>query len=142
MCQGSRKVFSVFQREYILRNPPCKREPRTRTFWATAGWELRRKCSRGCRRWARGQRGSCQCRQQGVTEYKPPLNTLTCHLNCSNCQLHGPIRRGSLSTQLRQETRAGRHLKFKSSFQIFQIKHGDNDINYVGWGRGANSYLE
>lgn len=128
------RVF-VFEGNVFLRNPPCKRDPRTKT-------NEEKKCSRGCRHWARGQRGSCQCRQQGVTEYKPPLNTLTCHLNCSNCQLHGPIRRGSLSTQPRQETRAERHLKFKSSFQIFQIKHGDNDINYVGWGRGANSYLE
>lgn len=105
-------------------------------------WEWGIKCSRGCRHRTRGHRGSCQWRQQGVTEYKPPLNTLTCHLNCSNCQLHGPIRRGSLSTQPRQETRAARHLKFKSSFQIFQIQNGDNGINYVGWGRWANSYRE
>lgn len=71
----------------------------------------------------------------GVTEYKPPLNTLTCHPNCSNCQLYGPIRHGSLSTLNPAGETAERHLKFKSSFQIFQIKHGDNDINYEGRGK-------
>lgn len=34
----------------------------------------------------------------GCYKVQAPLNILTCHLNCSNCQLYGPIRDGSLST--------------------------------------------
>ena len=35
----------------------------------------------------------CYCR---FKHYKP-LNTLTCHLNCFNCQSYRPIRQGPLS---------------------------------------------
>lgn len=40
----------------------------------------------------------------GGCSAQDPLNTLTCHLNCFNCQSYRPIRCGSLSSGPGNET--------------------------------------
>lgn len=54
-------------------------------------------------RWAEvGQRPERELSIRTVRGYKvqSPLTTLTCHLNCFNCQSYRPIRQGFLSALL------------------------------------------